>query len=110
MTSSPALGGPLHGFTYSISCPTPSFCMAVDWSGAYLVYNGKTWSAPQTINSVASAVGAVSCTSPDLCMAVDSSNSNGLGGHIFLFNGQTWTYEGQDALPRPPPSTLPANR
>ena len=99
VTKSPAPGGPLHGFTYSISCPTSSFCMAVDWSGAYLIYDGKTWSAPKTINSVASAVDAVSCTSPDFCMAVDASNSNDLGGHIFLFNGRTWTYVGQDGLP-----------
>ncbi len=99
VTSSPVPGGPLHGFTYSISCPTASFCIAVDWSGAYLTYNGKTWSAPQTISSVASAVDAVSCTSPDFCMAVDASNSNGLGGHIFLFNGRTWTYVTQDGLP-----------
>ncbi|HSZ45722.1 MAG TPA: hypothetical protein VK823_10325 [Streptosporangiaceae bacterium] len=99
LTSSSAPGGPLHGFTYSVSCATTTFCVAVDWSGAYLVYNGKKWSAPQTINPLASAVDAVSCPSPGFCMAVDASTSNGEGGHIFMFNGRTWTYEGQDALP-----------
>ncbi|HTR90851.1 MAG TPA: hypothetical protein VMI73_03830 [Trebonia sp.] len=98
-TSSPVPGGPKHGFTYAVSCPARSFCMAVDWSGAYLTYNGETWSAPQTISSVASAVDAVSCTSPSFCMAVDASNANGLGGHVFIFDGQSWKSEGQDGLP-----------
>ena len=96
---SAAPGGPLHGFTYSVSCPTSSYCVAVDWSGAYLVYNGKTWSSPQTIGSQASAVDSVSCSSPDFCLAVDASNANGLGGHIFTFNGHSWQYKGQDGLP-----------
>ncbi len=98
-TQSAAPGGPLHGFTYSVSCPTPSYCMAVDWSGAYLVYNGKTWSSPQTIGSQAAAVDSVSCTSPDFCMAVDASDASGLGGNIFTFNGQRWKFLGQDGLP-----------
>jgi hypothetical protein len=98
-TNSPAPDGPLHGFTYSISCPTTTFCVAVDWYGAYLIYNGKTWSSPQRISSVASAVDSVSCTSPTFCMAVDATTSNGEGGHIFTFNGQSWTLQGQDALP-----------
>ena len=97
--SSPAPNAPVHGFTYSISCPTPSFCLAVDWSGAYLTYNGTTWSTPQTINSLASEVDSVSCPSPSFCLAVDASNDNDLGGHIFLFNGHTWSYVAQDGLP-----------
>jgi hypothetical protein len=98
-TQSAAPGGPLHGFTYSVSCPTASYCVAVDWSGAYLVYNGKTWSSPQTIGSQASEVDSVSCSSPDFCMAVDASDANGLGGNIFIFNGHSWQYKGQDGLP-----------
>ena len=39
-TSSPAPGGPLHGFTYSVSCATASFCVAVDWEGNALVGTG----------------------------------------------------------------------
>ncbi|HEY2639972.1 MAG TPA: hypothetical protein VGI66_08830 [Streptosporangiaceae bacterium] len=96
---SAAPGGPLHGFTYSISCPSRSFCMAVDWSGAYLTYNGKIWSTPQTIGSQARAVDSVSCSSPDFCMAVDASDANGLGGNIFIFNGHSWQFKAQDGLP-----------
>jgi hypothetical protein len=97
-SSSPAPGSglPTHGFPYAISCPTATFCVAVDWSGAYLTYNGSTWSKPQTIGSQASEVDAVSCTSPTFCLAVDASDANDLGGNVFTFNGQTWTFEGQD--------------
>lgn len=98
-TSAQAPGGPLHGFPYSVSCPTASFCVAVDWSGAYLIYNGKTWSAPQTIDPLAHSVDGVSCPSPSFCMAVDASNDGGIGGHIFIFNGHSWKLEGQDGLP-----------
>jgi hypothetical protein len=95
-----APNGPVHGFTYSISCPTRTFCMAVDWTGAYLIYNGSTWSAPQTISPLAVAVDSVSCTSPTFCMAVDANiTSNVLGGHVFTFNGQSWTYLGQADFP-----------
>jgi hypothetical protein len=95
VADSPAPGGPLHGFTYAISCPTPSFCVAVDWSGAYLTYNGTTWSAPRTISPLAGAADSVSCTSPAFCLAATASNAAGQG-NIFAFNGQTWTWVGQD--------------
>ena len=98
-TDSPVPAGPLHGFPYSVSCPTSSFCVAVDASGAYLTYDGTKWSAPKTISSVASGVDSVSCTSPTFCMAVDTSNTNDLGGHIFIFNGRAWSLVGQDGLP-----------
>jgi hypothetical protein len=100
-TSSAAPGAPggLHGFPYSVSCPTSSFCVAVDWSGAYLTYNGKTWSAPQNINSLASEVDSVSCTSPTFCLAVTASDADGLGGDAFLFNGHTWKWVAQDGAP-----------
>ena len=99
-THSAAPGGGLkHGFTYAVSCPTRSVCMAVDWSGAYLTYNGDKWSTPQAISPLASEVDSVSCTSATFCMAVDASNSKGLGGHIFIFNGTAWKFLVQDGLP-----------
>jgi hypothetical protein len=98
-SAAPGSGGGPHGFPYSISCPTASFCVAVDWSGAYLTYNGTAWSEPQSIGSQASAVDSVSCTSPTFCLAVTSSNLNGLGGDIFIFNGHSWQFEVQDGLP-----------
>jgi hypothetical protein len=98
-TTEQAPGGPFHGFPYSISCPTASFCLAADWSGAYLTYNGKTWSSPQSISTLAGAVDSVSCLSATFCMAVDASDRNGLGGDVFVFKGTSWTWAGQDGLP-----------
>jgi hypothetical protein len=98
-TTAQAPGGPLHGFPYSISCPTATFCLAVDWSGAYLVYNGKTWSSPKSVSTLADAVDSVSCLSATFCMAVDASDRNGLGGNVFVFNGRSWTWVAQDGLP-----------
>jgi hypothetical protein len=98
-TTAQAPSGPLHGFPYSLSCPTASFCVAVDGNGAYLTYNGTTWSAPQNISLLAAAVDSVSCTSPTFCMAVSASDANGLGGDIFIFNGHSWKWEGQDGAP-----------
>ncbi|MCX7116187.1 MAG: putative Ig domain-containing protein [Gammaproteobacteria bacterium] len=69
----------------SVSCPTPTFCMAVDTAGHAFAYNGTTWSAAGTIAVAAlHHVNSVSCASPTYCWAVDS---NGVGS---LYTGTTW--------------------
>ena len=88
----PQPNGPRHGFTYAISCPATSFCAATDWTGAYVTFNGKTWSAPRQISSTASQVDSVSCTSATFCMAVDVGSAQ--GGDIYTYNGSTWTDRG----------------
>jgi hypothetical protein len=93
-TSHPQPNGPRHGFTYAVSCPTTSFCAATDWTGAYVTFDGKSWSAPQQISPTAGQVDSVSCTSPTFCMAVDvASMQDGqpTGGHIYTYNGSAWT-------------------
>jgi hypothetical protein len=66
-----------------VSCPTTTFCMAVDGPrGEVFSFDGSTWSAPRRIDPAAGqGVGAeaqyggltsVSCTSPTFCMAADS--------------------------------------
>ena len=35
----------------SVSCPTASFCAAVDGSGNALTYNGSSWSSPDSIDA-----------------------------------------------------------
>jgi RHS repeat-associated protein len=74
----------------SVSCPTSSFCVAVDGSGNALKYNGTSWSAPSNIDSGA-AIAAVSCTSSSFCEAVDGS------GHALKYNGSTWSSSKPDA-------------
>ncbi len=68
---------------YSVSCPTISFCAAVDKSGRVLTYNGSSWSAASTIGSV--RINSVSCPSTSFCEAVDNS------GNAFKYNGTSWT-------------------
>ncbi|HEX4733570.1 MAG TPA: hypothetical protein VH247_04095 [Thermoleophilaceae bacterium] len=75
----PGVGGGL----VSVSCPSPTFCAAVDFGGHALTYNNGSWSAP---DPVATAVGfyAVACASSTFCAAADTA------GNIIHFNGSSW--------------------
>lgn len=56
----------------SVSCPTSSFCMAVD-AGSYVVtYNRSSWSLPRH-GPGSNLISALTCDSPSLCMAVDTA-------------------------------------
>ncbi len=68
----------------SVSCPTATFCMAVDFDGRALTYNGSHWSAPVTILS-SDPVSSVSCASATLCAAIDYD------GQAFIYNGHHWS-------------------
>ncbi len=67
----------------SVSCPSASFCVAVDDSGNALTFNGSSWSAPTSIDM--HVLYSVSCTSASFCAAVD------LGGNALTFNGSSWS-------------------
>ncbi|WP_249012447.1 hypothetical protein [Conexibacter sp. DBS9H8] len=67
----------------SVSCPSPSFCIAVDGQGNALSFNGNSWSAPTAIDSY--ALNAVSCPSVSFCVAVDGQ------GNALTFNGSSWS-------------------
>ena len=69
---------------YSVSCPSPSFCMAVDDSGNALIWNGSSWSNPKNIDRD-NILYSVSCPSPSFCMAVDDS------GYVLNWDGNTWS-------------------
>lgn len=68
----------------AISCPSTSFCMAIDTSGDWLKYNGTTWSTPSSIGDSYTIEG-LSCTSASFCLAVDEE------GYDLTFNGTGWT-------------------
>jgi hypothetical protein len=74
----------------SVSCPTESFCLAVDArdSSAFL-FNGSTWSSAPSIDepavSAETGMASVSCSSPRFCAAVDNGTS------AFTFNGTSWS-------------------
>ena len=68
----------------SVSCPSTTFCAAVDNVGNVLTYNGTAWSAPDSIDPGVRLNG-VSCYSAAFCMAVGDS------GDALSYNG-TWSF------------------
>ncbi len=68
----------------SVSCPTASFCAAVDNSGYALTYDGTKWSAPADVD-LANSLVSVSCPSASFCLAVDAV------GNALTYNGSTWS-------------------
>jgi hypothetical protein len=58
----------------SVSCPTTSFCTAVDSTGQALFDNASTWSAATAIDG-SRQLNGVSCTSTSFCIAVDASGN-----------------------------------
>jgi hypothetical protein len=84
----PAVSTAQHGNMRSVSCPTATFCMAVDQSGNNaLQWNGTSWSAPASTDPGGDKVelNSVSCASPSFCVAVDSL------GRALVWDGSTWT-------------------
>ena len=47
----------------SVTCPSTSFCAAVDDEGNSLTYNGSSWSAPSYIDHTTNFLDSVSCPS-----------------------------------------------
>jgi len=68
----------------AVSCPTSSFCMAVDNKGNALKYNGTSWSTPASIDGT-QWLDSVSCPSSSLCIAVDKR------GYETTYNGTSWS-------------------
>jgi hypothetical protein len=68
----------------SVSCPSASFCTAVDDEGHALIYNGSSWSSPSDIDT-SNRLSSVSCPSASLCTAVDDE------GHALTYNGSSWS-------------------
>jgi hypothetical protein len=69
---------------WSVSCPSVTFCMAVDGDGNALTYNGSSWSAPSDIYGDY-AIESVSCPSASFCAAA------GVEGDALTYNGSSWS-------------------
>jgi RHS repeat-associated protein len=67
-----------------VSCPSTTFCAAVDGKGNVVTYNGSAWAAAKDIDSTR-ALKAVSCPSASFCAAVDGS------GYAVTYNGTSWS-------------------
>jgi RHS repeat-associated protein len=65
----------------SVSCPTTTFCEAVDGSSNTFAYNGSSWTKLKIIGS--GVLEAVSCASASFCVAVNNA------GDSYVYSG-TW--------------------
>lgn len=66
-----------------VSCPTSSFCAAVDGAGNAFTFDGVSWSSADDIDG-AFPLASVSCVSASFCVAFD-------GIKAFAFNGVSWS-------------------
>jgi hypothetical protein len=86
--STPVTAVPDRGQPSDVSCPTTTWCMAVDLSGRVLTFNGTTWSTPKVVfprvDGQNPGVRAVSCPTTSFCMAV---SDYGYG----IYRSGTWT-------------------
>ena len=62
-----------------MSCPTATFCRAVDSIGRVFGWNGTTWSTGTLIDN-GHALTSVSCPSTSYCVAVDRSGNAFVSG------------------------------
>ena len=70
---------------WSVSCPTDTFCAAVDLHEDALTFDGIGWSTPQYVNSIGYGLSSVSCPTRMFCAAVDED------GDAVTFNGIGWS-------------------
>jgi hypothetical protein len=93
-TTAGSFADPRTGVLDSVSCPSPSFCAAVDGNGNAISGSpgpdgdgGRdlAWSAPVSIDPIAGILTSVSCPSASFCAAVDVT------GYALTWNGTSWS-------------------
>jgi hypothetical protein len=72
--------GPLLG---TVSCASPTFCMAGDDAGRMFTFDGKHWTGPILVDRA--GIGDVSCATVSFCGAVDDS------GDALIWHGSSWS-------------------
>src|SRR5204862_457894 len=80
----------------SVSCPSATFCAAVDYSGNAVIFNGSSWSAPTSIDTrPAAALESPSCASSSVAVAVGARQHRrqpwaqlGLVSFVVLLHGR----------------------
>ena len=72
-----------------ISCPTATFCVAVDNGGDAFTFTGSVTDWPEsTVDPNQDAIASVSCPSTTFCAAVDQS------GDAYTYDGTSWNPSG----------------
>jgi hypothetical protein len=79
-----------NGFD-TVSCPTTSFCMAIDGTGDTFRYSNGSWSPAATLGSLSSNTGdlQVSCVSGQFCVA--ALPGSGMDENYYTYNGANWS-------------------
>jgi hypothetical protein len=84
----PYLASETHTFIGSLSCTSPTFCVAADGNDRTLQWNGAKWSFPRPLNEPAvNDSFSVSCTSSTFCLALGQSSAD-----VLTWNGRTWSH------------------
>jgi hypothetical protein len=94
--TAPAIGSPggpgavvsPSGNLQDVSCPTPTFCMAIgNYGDTAISWNGQSWSRPVPIErgSPAMNLTGLSCSSARFCVAADTL------GRALTWNGRSWS-------------------
>ena len=69
-----------------VSCPTTTWCQAVDGAGNVITYSNGSWSSPKLVDNGADPeFDGVSCPTTTFCMAVSYEDG------YTVYNGSTWT-------------------
>ncbi|HEY5245601.1 MAG TPA: hypothetical protein VIJ60_08020, partial [Acidimicrobiales bacterium] len=70
-----------------VSCPTTTFCAAVDTGGNVVTYAGGRWAAPINVDPASTGgFTSVSCSTTTFCMAVSGSDRA-----YSLYDGSSWS-------------------
>jgi hypothetical protein len=64
---------PAHGAAESLSCPTTTFCMAVEQAGYVLSFDGTSWTPAYRPAGFTGTLTSVSCSSASFCVAAGSA-------------------------------------
>jgi hypothetical protein len=74
VASEPPLSGTDASGLTGVSCPTPTFCRAVDSIGRVFGFNGSTWSKGTLVDN-GHALTSISCPTVTYCVAVDRAGT-----------------------------------
>jgi len=74
--------GEMSDRVLDVSCATTSYCVAVNWNGKILTYDGSQWTTLSKVGP--SGLISVSCVSASFCLAVSDK------GRSIVIHGDTW--------------------
>jgi hypothetical protein len=75
--------GKMNDRVLDVSCAAASYCVAVNWNGKILRYDGSRWTTLSKVGP--SGLISVSCVSASFCVAVSDTGSS------ISIHGDTWT-------------------